>query len=596
MKRLYYLDTLKAIAIIVVVFFHMGYMPYGYLGVDLFLVINGYLITRSLDRKIIEITPYGFGSYVSTYIQFIIDKLYRLLPVLLLASIFCLVWGYFVMLPDDYENLSQSIIATSLFSNNVLQAITTKDYWDVVNDYKPLMHTWYVGIIMQFYIVYPLLFLVSKNKKSEHRTSFVVLLSIMTFISFLCYLGTKEISDRFYYLPSRFFEFGVGGLIAMCYDTTKHGKLFSNNMAILLLTLIVCLFVIKIEFIPSNIKLILVVALSAGILLSQENLEYMFKRGRMLNSIFPLVGCMSYSIFVWHQVFLAFYRYSFNVEFTELSLILYLLLTLFISSLSYYYIEHGVNHFIKLEAKRGLSYAVVIVFIFVNSASLYVYKNGGVTRDVPELDIYKGKSHSGQHAEYCDRANRYNNEFSTNKPHWLIIGNSYGRDFVNIILESSLCDSVELSYSTEEYSLCDACDSRYKLADRVFISTLGVTPRFVNDVIIRCTANGLSADNVIVVGEKNFGENNGQIYWHRNDPEYYKMTTPMIDGFSERNFKLKKKYGKRFIDLIYYVKQENNRVRVFTDDYKYISSDCRHLTKAGAIFYAHKIPLAQYLK
>ena len=70
----------------------------------------------------------------------------------------------------------------------------------------------------------------------------------------------------------------------------------------------------------------------------------------------------------------------------------------------------------------------------------------------------------------------------------------------------------------------------------------------------------------------------------------------MIDGFYERNIEFKKKYGKQFIDLICYVKQEGGGVRVFTDDGKYISSDCRHLTKAGAVFYASKIPLKQYLK
>ena len=78
--------------------------------------------------------------------------------------------GFYTMLPDDYENLSQSVIATNGFGNNILAAITTGNYWDVSNDYKPLMHTWYVGVLMQFYLFYPILFLLARiDKKNPER-------------------------------------------------------------------------------------------------------------------------------------------------------------------------------------------------------------------------------------------------------------------------------------------------------------------------------------------------------------------------------------------------------------------------------------------
>lgn len=597
MRRLYCLDILKAIAIIVVVFFHMGYLSYGYLGVDLFLVINGYLITKSLSRKILESRPCEkYEKSANIYINFLLDKIYRLLPVLLCASLFCILWGYYVMLPDDYENLTQSIIASSFFSNNILQAITTKDYWDVVNDYKPLMHTWYVGVLMQFYLVYPILFYVARRSSSNSKGMFVLLLSVISFISLLVYLGTKDVSDRFYYLPSRFFEFGVGGLVAICYDSTTQKKIFSSYLSILLIAVIVCFFVVNSDFIPSNLRLIVVVALSVGLLLLQDNLELLFAKRGIITSVFSKVGCMSYSIFVWHQVFLAFYRYSFTTKFSGLSLSLYFLLTIIVSSISYHFIEEVINSRVKSGNKKALSFVLFFSFFAINGASYFIYKMGGVTRDVPELDIYAGKSHSGQHAEYCDRANRYNKDFTSEKKHWLVIGNSFARDFVNIILESNVKDSVEVSYSNVEYSLSDACDSRYKNADKVFISTLGITPEFVTSITLKCVTNGLIRNNILIVGEKNFGENNGQIYWRRNTHNYYDMTTVMIDGFNERNIEFKRKYDERFIDLIYYVKADGNRVRVFTDNGKFISSDCRHLTKAGAIFYAHQIPLAKYLK
>ena len=116
--RIKYIDVLKAFAIIAVVLYHTGLMTYGYLGVDLFLVIAGYLTTRSLYAKMTaHENPTGGGKF---YIQFEISRIIRLLPPLLVAGIFCMLLGFFAMLPDDYENLSESVVASNLFSENIL--------------------------------------------------------------------------------------------------------------------------------------------------------------------------------------------------------------------------------------------------------------------------------------------------------------------------------------------------------------------------------------------------------------------------------------------------------------------------------------------
>lgn len=204
MMRYKYLDVLKAIAIIAVVLYHAGYLPYGYLGVDVFLVIGGYLTTKSLCSKMIS-----GGKEKMDYMSFEVSRLSRLLPVLLLAGIVCMSVGYFVMLPDNYENVSESVIATNFFGNNILAAITTKNYWDVGNNYKPLMHTWYVGLLMQFYLVYPLFFIAAGKSKGNIQGKLLSSISVVAFISLLIYFGTKNGAERFYYLPSRFFEFAV---------------------------------------------------------------------------------------------------------------------------------------------------------------------------------------------------------------------------------------------------------------------------------------------------------------------------------------------------------------------------------------------------
>ena len=72
-------------------------------------------------------------------------------------------WGSYWMLPYTYQDLAQNVIATNLFANNILMSIKSSDYWNVLNDYKPLMHTWYLGIIVQFYVIFALIVIVTKK-------------------------------------------------------------------------------------------------------------------------------------------------------------------------------------------------------------------------------------------------------------------------------------------------------------------------------------------------------------------------------------------------------------------------------------------------
>ena len=286
--RVKYLDVLKAFAIIAVVLYHCGFLTYGYLGVDLFLVINGYLITKSLKDKTLNI------NILRGYTEFQISRIVRLLPVLMVAGVFAMIVGFFCMLPDDYENLSQSIIATNFFGNNVLSAITTKNYWDVVNDYKPFMHTWYVGLVMQFYIIYPILFYLARLDKKTPQKTLLTLVASLVVVSLLVYFGTDNAAQRFYYLPARFFEFAVGGVVALIYKPTENSKPFNSLFVYICYAALLLFFIVNKEIIPSNVKLVLVVALSCVLICSKDVLENKVSG----NNILAKIGAASYSIFV----------------------------------------------------------------------------------------------------------------------------------------------------------------------------------------------------------------------------------------------------------------------------------------------------------
>lgn len=572
-------DVLKAVAIIAIVLYHMGICEFGYLGVDIFLVIAGYFTSKSVEKQIIN-----RGGYIT----FVLNRAFRLWPLLLLIGGVCLAFGWFMMLPDDFENTAQSVVATNFFGNNILESITTKNYWDVGNDYKPLMHTWYVGLLMQYYVLIPLLFFIAGNvipEANKRRKVNVILTSLLGIFSFYLYIVTDNAGVKFYYLPCRLYEFCAGALVFYLF---AHKNIDIQNtvakiaISAIYLCLIALLF-IELDFISRPIKLIVVVGLTALLidLMSRVKIE---QNIIFSNKQIALIGAASYSIFVWHQVIFAFTRYSFTNNLTEvIPFLSVIVLTAVLSVLSYKYIEH-----IK-ERKMIWGITCVIAFL-TTSLSLYVYTIAGVVRDVPELDVVKGNVHRGMWAEYCDRGYKYDKDFTeSSKPKWYVIGNSFGRDMVNIILESPIADKVDVVYSTPKNYQNQK--KRFAKADIVFLSTLGLNKEIIDDVHRRCSAN----TKFFIIGEKNFGESNGQVYRHRYSADYHQLSIGMEDGYAEKNEQLKKAYPNCYIDLIEMVRQPNGKVRVFSDDGKFISQDCRHLTKAGAKFYANRINWNRFL-
>lgn len=256
--RLAYLDVLKVIAIIAVVLYHAGILGYGYLGVDVFLVLSGFFVARCFEGK----SHFGFVG----------GRILRLLPVLLVAGLVAMAVGWFTMLPDDYENLGESVVATNLFANNILSAITTGDYWNIANEYKPLMHTWYVGLLMQFCLVYLLLVYLARLDKKIPRRTLLVTLCSLAFLSLLVYFAGTNEAHRFYYLPARFFEFAAGGIVALVYDPSRD-KPFHPAFSYSSYALLLGLMIVGFRFVPYSVRLVLVVALTVVLMMSGEALS-----------------------------------------------------------------------------------------------------------------------------------------------------------------------------------------------------------------------------------------------------------------------------------------------------------------------------------
>ncbi|KAB1153584.1 acyltransferase family protein [Flavobacterium luteum] len=578
------IDSLRAIAVLAVILFHMGYLPNGYLGVDVFFVISGYLITKIIYAEVIE-------NKFSIY-QFYLRRIRRIIPLVLFTTFVALITGLFVMLPDDLENLSQSVIATNFFANNILLKITTVNYWNIINDYKPLMHTWSLGIEEQFYLVYPLLFLICNKKRVKWILPILVVLT--GFSLFLFFFSTNE-AVKFFTIPFRFFELSLGGIGAIVF---KEIGIQSKYKLFLIIALLVLLYLET--NIQNHLKLIAVVLVSFGILVS--NYDYNKWNAFILeNKVMIGIGKISFSLYMWHQIVLAFTRY-FIVETISTTNAVFIGITILILSLlSYYFIEQPFRNKEKIK-NTVLLFLTGVGCIISTALAFYIYSISGILKDVPELDIIKENTKRNSniidvkrnpHISYNARIYDLNKEFTSSKKIKVVIyGSSFARDWGNVLLESKYGNQIELSY-VEDINYCKNFEERIRQAKCIFLAEKNGTNRSWLDSIARIYP--IDTSKVWNVGLKNFGANNGIYYNRKNNPDYCSQRTKMIAGILERNELLKKQWGNKYIDVIGSIIDKKNTIPVFTNQCKFISQDCKHLTKSGATYFGEIIDLKLYL-
>ncbi|XZE45317.1 acyltransferase family protein [Pirellulaceae bacterium SH467] len=558
------IDGLRAIAVLSVILFHFGWLPAGYLGVDIFFVISGYLITGIIHKE-------TEGNRFSI-IKFYLRRVRRILPMCTFTVAFSLVIGYFVMLPDDLENLGQSAVATNLFSNNILQSITTGNYWDVTNEHKPLLHTWSLAVEEQYYLFIPLL----ASLFFRTRRAFAVALTVLSFFSLVLFFSPVPEHIRFYQLPCRFFEIAVGGIAKLCF---WERPLSTRFLPIGIVALIAIVF--SPVPLPGPIVIIpITVVLAAFVLVAQPG-NSKFARKVLENRISILVGLTSYSLYMWHQPLLAFFRYIVSPEINAISGIALLTLTLILSIASYHVIEKPFRS--SNTTPTWMLFLVLIPAISSTTAfGYYLNSRGGIVRDVPELDISVTDARKGVHSRYNHRIRELNQGFreENDRKKVLIIGNSFARDWANILLESSEAQSIEIQYI--EHPMSDPTFlPKFQVADIVFFSTGSR----------RDVANmGISPEDpkIYVIGTKNFGTTAGIFYNYRGD-DFTSQTTKIDEEHWEVDAKLMSDWGAKFVDLLSVVKEDGGRVHVITPEGKIISQDCRHLTKAGATFFARRL-------
>lgn len=284
---------------------------------------------------------------------------------------------------------------------------------------------------------------------------------------------------------------------------------------------------------------------------------------------------MSLSLFVWHQLILAYIRYAIIQDLNWTVIFIFLALTLLVSWFSYKFIEN-------IKLKKTSSQIIFFSLLITSTALAFaIYRHAGVVRDVPELGITFDHPYENRNTEYTDQFYNYDKPFETSKPHVLVIGNSFARDFAAILKEYDQDNKYELSYS---FDINETDDIRISEADYIFY--FGKKSSIPENKL----SNIQTDTKIYGIGTKSFGRNFGIFYAKRNSPEYLTQSIQEYDRCAEINRKWQSEWGKdNFVDLMNTIKLPNGDIPLFTPWGRVISFDCRHLTQDGAKYYAEKI-------
>ena len=359
------IDGLRAIAVMSVVGFHAfpSWVRGGFIGVDIFFVISGFLISSIIFDNL-ERNRFSFVEFYSRRIN-------RIFPALMAVLVACLAFGWFVLFPDEYTQLGKHIAGGAVFVSNFLLS-NENGYFDNPSANKPLLHLWSLGIEEQFYIIWPLLLaLVWKRKRG-----FVAVTASIAVISFAfnIYAINKEPVAAFYSPASRFWELMLGGLLAYVVlhkpDLIERHK-DAQSIFGCLLTAIGLVFLNKDRAFPGWWALL--PTLGAFLLISAGPKAWL-NRHVLANKWLVFVGLISYPVYLWHWPMLSFARIVGGETPSSEIRIAAVLISIVLAWLTYRLIEKPVRF-----GRHGMAKVVVLCVLMTSTgyAGFNVYRHDG---------------------------------------------------------------------------------------------------------------------------------------------------------------------------------------------------------------------------
>ncbi|MEE4216609.1 MAG: acyltransferase family protein [Xanthomonadales bacterium] len=331
------IDGLRALAVIPVILFHAGLESFsgGYVGVDVFFVISGFLITTIILSE----KEQGTFSLVNFYER----RARRILPALFLVMLACLPAAWLWLTPLDMEDFSKSLAAVSIFSSNIL-FWHESGYWEVASELKPLLHTWSLAVEEQYYVLFPLFLMAMwRFRKRWIFGSFMVIAAVSLLAA--QWGSYRHPEATFFLLPTRAWELAIGAGIAFYFlyrpqaiHTLPFRKPYNEVLGLLGLLMIAWSVFAFDESVPFPGFYALLPTVGTGLIILFSSPQTL--AGRLLGTrLLVGVGLISYSAYLWHYPLIAFSRHRSLTEPGEVLLLALALLSFPLAWLSWRYVE-----------------------------------------------------------------------------------------------------------------------------------------------------------------------------------------------------------------------------------------------------------------
>ena len=577
------IDGLRALAVVPVILFHAGFELFsgGFIGVDVFFVISGYLITTILIEDI--------ENKRFNLLNFYERRARRILPALFFVMLVCIPFAWMWMLPDPLENFGQSLVAATLSANNILLYLTS-GYWDLASEFKPLLHTWSLGVEEQYYVIFPLLLLLTwRFGKGIVLLSIIVITSVSLALSE--WLSRENSEAAFFLIHTRAWELLAGSICA--FFVQRRGVQKNNPLALLGLAAIIFVIFFYDETTPFPSAYTLAPVLGVVLLVLYADNKTLAAKFLSTKG-FVGIGLVSYSAYLWHQPLFAFSKIH---QKTEPSLLLNAVLifaTFLLSYASWKYIEKPFRN------KSMINAQVFLLIIAISALGLLgfgysAHKSHGFVERIFDESVRT----ADMYISYNQRNFSYKeNSFETDlEPKILVIGNSFGRDFVNVLRETYDFTRLELVYR-DDYDVCnlfqtDSGEVLYKDSDIiVFASNYDASDTLCIDNALRLSSE--VGASLFLVGTKQFGFNHNWIA--RTEPDERKLLrNPVLQETMDSDIEASNAIpSTNYISLMQTL--NNNEGVIVTDEFgRLISPDRAHLTRYGAIFIGREIILESQL-
>ncbi len=331
-----------------VVLYHFGvpYVSGGFVGVDVFFVISGFLMTGIVLERVDH----------KGVLDFYIARFLRIVPALVVVVLALMIFGLFALSTNEFEILSKNSISSLLFYSNNYYAIHSS-YFDPSSELNLLLHTWSLSVEWQFYIFYPLLVIAIKKLRLPVGISLSVIFAISLAITFMRVTGSRE--DIFYLLPTRAWEMLAGGLVYMASVRYKLPEWLKNCDGYGIALIVVAVVMLHSNgYWPSYSTFAPVIGAAIVLLANDQNSVF------TSNRIAQWAGKISYSVYLWHWPVVVVMKY-YDIEFNAINISLGVIASFALGDISYKAIENTLRKKSKLKINLSLFAVVLAVSFFV---------------------------------------------------------------------------------------------------------------------------------------------------------------------------------------------------------------------------------------